>query len=137
MLNSRYSIYNMCGIAGIVGIESKEVIKSMCDVIRHRGPDDCGYYIDKNISLGHRRLSIIDLSSAGRQPMSNAGKSIWLVFNGEIYNYLSIGRNLKTCHLPWIPWGICILPICMIRLLRCLPLLMMIILTQSNIIIQN
>ena len=94
MLNSRYSIYNMCGIAGIVGIESKEVIKSMCDVIRHRGPDDCGYYIDKNISLGHRRLSIIDLKT-GKQPIHNEDETIWIVYNGEVYNFQELRKDLK------------------------------------------
>tara|TARA_B100001971_G_C18229654_1_gene563041 strand:- start:235 stop:2061 length:1827 start_codon:yes stop_codon:yes gene_type:complete len=67
----------------------------MADVVVHRGPDDSGYYFDKNISLGHRRLSIIDLSLKGRNPMPNENKDIWIIFNGEIYNYLRLKPKLE------------------------------------------
>lgn len=67
----------------------------MADRIIHRGPDQEGYYIDDNIALGHRRLSIIDLAS-GTQPMFNEDKSIVVVFNGEIYNYQEIKKRIRN-----------------------------------------
>src|SRR3954451_12594376 len=81
----------MCGIAGIVAsdeltADEREIVAAMRDVISHRGPDDAGIYVDRQAGLGHRRLSIVDVS-AGHQPMSNEDDSIWLVFNGEIYNH--------------------------------------------------
>ena len=66
----------------------------MTDSIYHRGPDDEGFYINKNVGLGFRRLSIIDLNT-GHQPLSNEDGSIWIVFNGEIYNYQELQDNLK------------------------------------------
>lgn len=85
----------MCGITGIVNFENdkpvqKEVIISMTDILSHRGPDDHSIYLNGNVALGHRRLSIIDLSAAGRQPMSNEDETVWVVFNGEIYNYIEL-----------------------------------------------
>jgi asparagine synthase (glutamine-hydrolysing) len=82
----------MCGIAGLFYFDKDQKISSnllikMRDSIAHRGPDDSGIYIDNNLGIAHRRLSIIDLSSHGHQPMSNFDKSIWIVFNGEFYNY--------------------------------------------------
>lgn len=116
----------MCGIAGIFSLNSTvspEWIKSMTDIIRHRGPDDSGFLgvhtkankvfelIDNdskvkgqhlsefsnpvNLMFGHRRLAIIDVSLSGHQPMSNKGKSIWVVYNGEIYNYIELKEELK------------------------------------------
>lgn len=85
----------MCGICGIYGIEDHQTIKRMSDAIAHRGPDDEGFFLDKGISLGHRRLSIIDLQG-GRQPVHNEDESIWVVFNGEIYNYQEIRESLKN-----------------------------------------
>ncbi len=77
----------MCGIAGYISDKvDKKVLKAMTDRIAHRGPDAEGFYLDDNIALGHRRLSIIDLST-GKQPMYNSDKSIVIVFNGEIYNF--------------------------------------------------
>lgn len=67
----------------------------MSDAIWYRGPDDAGMHIDGNIGLAHRRLSILDLSSAGHQPMSSADGTIWLVFNGEIYNYVELREELR------------------------------------------
>lgn len=88
----------MCGIAGIYYLNNKAVsqviIKNMCDTMRHRGPDDEGYFFDNNLALGHRRLSIIDLSSAGHQPMSDDNKSIWIVYNGEVYNFVELRNEL-------------------------------------------
>ncbi|GAF92992.1 unnamed protein product, partial [marine sediment metagenome] len=82
----------MCGICGKYiysenGRIEREIIKNMMDVLVHRGPDDEGMYIHRNIGLGHRRLSILDLSSLGHQPMCNEDKSVWVIFNGEIYNF--------------------------------------------------
>ncbi|MBI2084156.1 MAG: asparagine synthase (glutamine-hydrolyzing) [Candidatus Aenigmarchaeota archaeon] len=85
----------MCGIAGIVGEENKDLIKSMCDVIEHRGPNDSGYLLDKDLSLGMRRLSIIDLAG-GKQPIHNEDETVWVVYNGEIYNYLEIRSELES-----------------------------------------
>lgn len=89
----------MCGITGKIffsqekNIEESE-IKRMTDVIQHRGPDDEGFYINKNVGLGFRRLSIIDLNT-GHQPLSNESGSKWIVFNGEIYNFLELRRELQ------------------------------------------
>lgn len=90
----------MCGICGRVNRDtdkdvSQSEIKQMCDVMSHRGPDDAGYYLKGNVGLGHRRLSIIDLSS-GHQPLSNEDETIWIVFNGEIYNYQELKRGLES-----------------------------------------
>jgi asparagine synthase (glutamine-hydrolysing) len=81
----------MCGICGKLefDLEAKvapNLLKQMADAIIHRGPDDDGYYVKGQIGLGFRRLSIIDLSG-GHQPLANEDDSIWIVFNGEIYNY--------------------------------------------------
>ena len=88
----------MCGIAGIINLNKKRVDKNtlvkMAKTLSHRGPDDEGYFIEKNIALGHRRLSIIDLSKAGHQPM--ARENLVIVFNGEIYNYIEIKEELKN-----------------------------------------
>src|SRR5262245_46724105 len=69
----------------------------MRDTVTHRGPDDAGLYIspDRRVGLGHRRLSIIDLSPAGRQPMTNEDGSVWITFNGEIYNHLELRADLE------------------------------------------
>lgn len=84
----------MCGICGIVGFEDKKLLKTMCDVISHRGPNDSGIYTDKNVGLGNRRLSIIDLAG-GHQPISNEDESIWVTYNGEIYNYRELKEDLE------------------------------------------
>jgi asparagine synthase (glutamine-hydrolysing) len=85
----------MCGICGIFGREDKILVRQMLSTIKHRGPDDEGVYADTNISLGHCRLSIIDLSSKGRQPMSNEDGNIWLSVNGEIYNFQVLRHDLE------------------------------------------
>jgi len=76
----------MCGICGF-NWDDKQLLTSMTSILSHRGPDGSGYYNTSEISLGHRRLSIIDLSTAGKQPMANEEGSIWVTFNGEIYNF--------------------------------------------------
>ncbi|HXC62016.1 MAG TPA: asparagine synthase (glutamine-hydrolyzing) [Nitrospiria bacterium] len=88
----------MCGIAGILdfngGQVSLEELHSMCDAIIHRGPDDQGVYLDRGVGIGMRRLSIIDLQT-GQQPVRNEDGSVWVVFNGEIYNYKDLRRELE------------------------------------------
>ena len=88
----------MCGICGKLNFErsksvSGELLKSMADAIRHRGPDDEGYYCSGPLGLGFRRLSIIDLKT-GHQPICNETGTVWIVFNGEIYNYQELRRDL-------------------------------------------
>ena len=86
----------MCGIVGFTNniSNSDEVLSKMMDRIKHRGPDAYGKFIDDDIALGHRRLSIIDVSSSGDQPIFNEDGSLVIVFNGEIYNYKSIRDEL-------------------------------------------
>ncbi|MDH5543461.1 MAG: asparagine synthase (glutamine-hydrolyzing) [Nitrospinota bacterium] len=90
----------MCGINGIFAPGNAKAnvpnIKRMNDILRHRGPDGEGIYTDDNIVLGHRRLSIIDLTEAGKQPMGNEDGTVWVTFNGEIYNHLEIRGKLKS-----------------------------------------
>ena len=85
----------MCGIAGIIGprAHDREAMKRMLDALRLRGPDDEGTYFGNEAMLGQRRLSIIDLSG-GHQPIANADKTLWLTFNGEIYNYRELRSEL-------------------------------------------
>ena len=86
----------MCGIAGFAlqnGAAQESLIRNMCDAIVHRGPDDEGVYADGPVAIGMRRLSIIDLST-GHQPISNEDNTIWIVFNGEIYNYQTLRQDL-------------------------------------------
>ena len=78
----------MCGIAGIFEFDlsarpDARLLEQMTAAIAHRGPDDCGHSVLDNVALGHRRLSIIDLSASGHQPMSNDDGSLWIVYNGE------------------------------------------------------
>ena len=94
----------MCGISGIVsdraGAVSPDRVVAMALEQRHRGPDDSGVFLDTAQSpyagLSHRRLSIIDLSAAGHQPMTNEDGSLWLSYNGEIYNHAAIRRELEA-----------------------------------------
>ena len=86
----------MCGICGIIRKgDNKDIIKKMNDRIMHRGPDGEGYYIDGDVAFGHRRLSIIDLST-GDQPIYNEDGSVVTVYNGEIYNYLELRSELES-----------------------------------------
>lgn len=89
----------MCGIAGITafaGLSPDErcAVNSMVQAVRHRGPDDQGTFCDGRAALGHARLSIIDLSAAGRQPMANEDETVWITFNGEIYNFAELREML-------------------------------------------
>lgn len=84
----------MCGICGFTW-EDKALLKKMMDSLAHRGPDDSGSLLHTDMSLGHMRLSIIDLSRKGRQPMSNENGDIWIAFNGEIYNHLALRGELE------------------------------------------
>lgn len=88
----------MCGICGFSGECDKRLLHSMLTSIKHRGPDMYGTYFNTSINLGHARLSIIDLSSNGKQPISNEEGDIVLTFNGEIYNYKELRRSLKQNH---------------------------------------
>src|SRR5262249_37622552 len=95
------TIRNMCGIAGLVGFADSGLaenrIRAMTDAIRQRGPDSEGYSRWPGAMLGHRRLAIIDLSEAGRQPMLSADGRIGVVFNGCIYNFRELRDELKVC----------------------------------------
>jgi len=84
----------MCGIAGFVGFDDDPLLRAMCASLSHRGPDDSGLFTAPGVGLVHRRLSVIDLTT-GRQPMSNEDGTVWVVFNGEIYNYQDLARDLK------------------------------------------
>lgn len=90
----------MCGIAGFINLNNEPVspvlMKKAIDSITHRGPDGSGQWIENNIGLGHRRLSIIDLSPAGHQPMVSSDQRFVLTYNGEIYNYREIRAELET-----------------------------------------
>ena len=90
----------MCGIAGIINLNQQSVspvlLKKMTDSIAHRGPDGDGHWIDKNVGIGHRRLSIIDLSSGGHQPMISKNGRLILSYNGEIYNYRELRTELQA-----------------------------------------
>src|SRR5262249_57426493 len=81
---------SMCGIAGFFGrpspaVPTRALVRRMIAAVAHRGPDAQGFFVDNEIGLGHARLSILDLAS-GQQPMANADKSVWISFNGEIFN---------------------------------------------------
>src|SRR3954469_9036124 len=93
----------MCGICGIVGFSDgfatgEELVTRMRDTIVHRGPDDGGSWAlpEQRVALGHRRLSIVDLSPAGHQPMSNEDGTVWIAFNGEIYNHEALRGELEA-----------------------------------------
>ena len=98
----------MCGIAGFADTTAGagdqqaqrldaefSLVHRMCEVIRHRGPDDEGIHVEPGVGIGMRRLSIIDLAG-GRQPIHNEARTIWIVFNGEIYNYRELRRELEA-----------------------------------------
>ncbi|MFO0701276.1 MAG: asparagine synthase (glutamine-hydrolyzing) [Nitrospira sp.] len=90
----------MCGIAGVVHSNSahpvsSETVQRMCDRIVHRGPDDYGSYVEGSVGIGMRRLSIIDLAG-GKQPIPNEDRTVWVILNGEIYNYKELKRQLEA-----------------------------------------
>jgi asparagine synthase (glutamine-hydrolysing) len=86
----------MCGICGYVGTHAPDLLAPMCLRMAHRGPDDMGSWHDplREVGLGHRRLSIIDLSPAGHQPMSNEDGTVWISYNGEVYNFQELREGL-------------------------------------------
>lgn len=91
----------MCGIAGVVSTDKPyaftiPMIAGMAEVVRHRGPDEAGVYLDDRAGLAHARLSIIDIAS-GQQPMSSSDGSHWIVFNGEVFNYIELRDELSAC----------------------------------------
>ncbi|MBN1995837.1 MAG: asparagine synthase (glutamine-hydrolyzing) [Anaerolineae bacterium] len=90
----------MCGIVGVWHLNKEPVhhqlLQRMTDCIRHRGPDDEGHLVENNLGLGSRRLSIIDLSPAGHMPMPNQDETVWLVYNGEVYNYQELAGPLSA-----------------------------------------
>ncbi|MCK4704138.1 MAG: asparagine synthetase B, partial [Gammaproteobacteria bacterium] len=88
----------MCGIAGILNLSdysapTEHELTRMIHMLHHRGPDDYGYYTDSTIGLAHARLSIIDIAG-GHQPIHDSDKNIWVVFNGEIFNYVELREDL-------------------------------------------
>src|SRR5690348_6606436 len=86
----------MCGIAGYLsrrGPAESDIVRAMCDQIRHRGPDDEGFHLDRECAIGMRRLSTIDLAGV-HQPIAIEDGSVWVVFNGEVYNYQDLRQNL-------------------------------------------
>ena len=96
----------MCGICGIMNMKGEPIdealLRRMTDSLAHRGPDDSGIHIENgngiSVGLGHRRLSIIDLSEAGRQPMANEDGSVWIAYNGEVYNFPEIRKKIEPRH---------------------------------------
>ncbi|HAJ06627.1 MAG TPA: asparagine synthetase B, partial [Chloroflexi bacterium] len=97
----------MCGICGLVQFPgcppiSLDMLEKMSELIVHRGPDDSGIYVsnDNSVGLCNRRLSIIDPTDSGRQPFSNEDKTIWVVYNGETYNYADLrGKLIDKGHV--------------------------------------
>jgi asparagine synthase (glutamine-hydrolysing) len=90
----------MCGIAGFINpkksfseVEEESILNRMMTRIHHRGPDSCGLYLEPGMGMGNVRLSIIDLSG-GYQPISNEDGSLWIVYNGEVFNYIELHDNL-------------------------------------------
>lgn len=93
----------MCGITGHIKCKhpvNQEIFTKMINTLAHRGPDGAGIFISENqkIALGHRRLSFLDLSDAGKQPMSNTDQTLWITFNGEIYNFIELREELNSVY---------------------------------------
>ena len=93
----------MCGIGGFVWMgkgsapfDAERRLRAMIKTVRHRGPDDEGVWTDQICGLAHARLSIIDVSAAGHQPMASADGRVWVSFNGEIYNFMELRRELEA-----------------------------------------
>lgn len=115
----------MCGIAGVYNFKgtpiSDKAIYAMTDAMAHRGPDASGHYCDDHVLLGHRRLSIIDLSPAGRQPFTSSNGRYKVVFNGEVYNFRSVRATIRDHEFissgdtevlveGWSRWGVELIP---------------------------
>src|SRR5690349_11667351 len=93
----------MCGISGVMRLSGERavtetMVREMCDPMRHRGPDDSGVWVnaDASVGLGHRRLSIVDLSAAGHNPMPNEDGRVWITYNGEVYNHAALRPALEA-----------------------------------------
>jgi asparagine synthase (glutamine-hydrolysing) len=90
----------MCGITGILNtndrLVSQDVLQKMTDIVKHRGPDGGGTWVNEHVGFGHRRLSIIDLSEAGKQPMKNDDGNLTITYNGEVYNFKDIRHELRS-----------------------------------------
>ncbi|MCW5209806.1 hypothetical protein VU10_06465, partial [Desulfobulbus sp. US1] len=103
-ININHQGYCMCGIAGYFQINNRQqndrqTLKRMIFPVRHRGPDDFGFFVGKTAGLAHARLSIIDLEG-GRQPIANEDRTLWIIFNGEIFNYPELRAELlKKGHI--------------------------------------
>ena len=98
----------MCGIAGIYNFRSHrpvdaDVLVRMTRSLTHRGPDDEGIFLDRSLGLGHRRLSILDLSERGHQPMTTPDGRYTISYNGEIYNYIELRKELESQGHAFIP----------------------------------
>src|SRR6266849_1726406 len=96
----------MCGIAGQLSLNAshplkEDVLHRMMIALRHRGPDDEGVWVDGSVGLGSRRLAIIDLSPRAHMPMTNEDGSLWIVFNGEIYNFQVLRADLRRKGHPF------------------------------------
>src|SRR5947199_6888519 len=93
---------SMCGICGFVSQDDEETLARMTAVLLHRGPDDSGLYLSQptadglRAGLGNRRLAILDLSAAGHMPMSDPERTLWITYNGEIYNYPQLRKELEA-----------------------------------------
>ena len=90
----------MCGISGVVNCGDRETLARMTHVQAHRGPDDSGFWEQRfpdgsYVGLGSRRLAILDLSPSGHMPMCNEDRSVWITYNGEIYNFAELRRELE------------------------------------------
>ncbi|MHB8792090.1 MAG: asparagine synthase (glutamine-hydrolyzing) [Thermoleophilia bacterium] len=85
----------LCGICGFSGFKDEDLLGRMLDSLVHRGPDDEGRFVDEEFSLGHRRLSIIDLDT-GHQPIHNEDETLWIIYNGEVYNYRELREELEA-----------------------------------------
>ena len=85
----------MCGICGMFGRPNRKAVGQMVESMHHRGPDDSGTFSDSTVSLGMTRLAIIDLSPGGHQPMHNESRTVWIVYNGEVYNFQSERHELR------------------------------------------
>src|SRR3990170_6468377 len=90
----------MCGIAGFANLSGSQkykerILRSMTDILAHRGPDGEGHYLDEYVALGNRRLAIIDLQT-GKQPMQSKDGRFLITFNGEVYNYIELRRELQA-----------------------------------------
>ena len=98
IISGRKELGNLCGIVGLLARRDQPVdeaaLKAMADTLVHRGPDDEGFFVDGGAGLGFRRLSIIDVEG-GHQPLSNEDETVWVVFNGEIYNYKELRGDLE------------------------------------------